>query len=281
MTKTDFWTDFWEDIKENPIYVIIILIAFLVAILGLLRVVLVEVLIAAVLIVLSSIVSLLFILHSSIRKFQKQLKSPTIGDILKPFHEMEGEIRLNIHTDSEIWLLSRTGQGWCNNFKEELINSLNSTNNNKARFLLLDPNNGALKMIEKSGLKPWNKFNHVDNRLWYSKLEAIDFLNHLKNNRENQIDLKVIDHLPAWTLIIINPSKRTNESIIYVELATYNASPEERPTFKVTSQDTEYFNLFIKQFEIMWEKARSWEIIENVDNPKKDLKRLSQQTDYA
>lgn len=245
------------------------MIALLIAILGFFKVVSVEVVTSAVLLVLSSIVPLLIILHSSIRIFQKQLKSPNIGDILKPFHEMQDEIRSNIHADSEIWLLSRTGQGWCKNFKEELIISLNSTNSNKARFLLLDPNNGALKMIEKSGLKPWNKFNHVDNRLWNSKLEAIDFLNHLKNHCEHQIDLKVIDHLPAWTLIIINPSKITNESIIYVELATYNASPVNRPTFKVTPDDTEYFDLFIDQFKIMWKKAESWKIIEKVDNSKK------------
>lgn len=94
----------WEFIKkpESMPYVINILIALLVAILGFLKVISVEVLIAAVLLVLSSIVSLLIILHSSISEFQKDLKTPGIKKNFKPFHEMRNDIRYSISKTDEI-----------------------------------------------------------------------------------------------------------------------------------------------------------------------------------
>lgn len=245
----------WKVIKkpENIPYVIIILIASFVAILGLIGVVEVQTLTAAVLLVLVSIAWLLIILHSSIREFQKQWKSPNIGEILKPFQEMEGEIRSKIGTADEIWLLSRTGRGWWNNFNDEFKKVP------KARFLFLDPDNAALEMVVKSALEPWDNFEYNPNALWAMKDQAIRFLNYLKSNTGDKIDLKVIDHLPAWTLLIANPNKTTKESIIYVELAPYHASPTKRPVFKVTLQDIEYFILFKKdEFERMWEKARPW-----------------------
>lgn len=90
------------------------------------------------------------------------------------------------------------------------------------------------------------------------KKSAEQFLNKLKEDYGNETDLRVIDYLPAWTLIIINPNKRNEDSVIYVELATYNADAEERPTFKVTSDEKKYFNEFLNEFNDMLRDSRPW-----------------------
>ena len=249
---------FWEFIKKPEIipYDITILIAVLVAALGFLKIVEVEILIAAVLIVLASIASLLIISHKVMIQFQDQADNPNISKILLTFGKLEKDVHLDISAADEIWLLSRTGRGWWKNFEDDFKNGLNRKN---IRFLFLDPNNAALEMVVKSDLEPWNKFDYNPNKLWAEKDESINFLNHLQEEYNDEINLKVIDHLPAWSLLIINPNKISKETKIYVELASYHASATNRPVFKVTLQDIEYFILFKKdEFERMWEKARPW-----------------------
>jgi hypothetical protein len=261
MTKTEFW----KDIKrlENLFYIFNIFILIIITILNVFKFVSVEVLISTVSYVLSSTILLLVILHNSVRKFQEQWKSPGIGDIFKRFRTMEDEIRLNINNADEIWLLSRTGGGWFNNFDQELngvINNNNNNNNHTTRLLLLDPDNGALRMVRNACGTPLNNFEFSPGNLWANAQVARDNLNHMRHAFAERIDLRVIDHLPAWTLLIINPSRNNSETIIYVELATYTSNPRQRPIFKVTRQDMEYFDLFIDEFENMWENAKPWRI---------------------
>ena len=114
-------------------------------------------------------------------------------------------------------------------------------------------------MVVKSDLEEWDKFDYNRNKLWAKKEESINFLNHLQEEYNDEINLKVIDHLPAWSLLITNPNKISKETKIYVELASYHASATNRLVFKVTLQDIGYFNLFKKdEFERMWEKAKPW-----------------------
>jgi len=252
------WRFFME--PGNIPYLITILIALAVAVLPffLKEDIEIKILMSAVLLVLSAITGSLLFLQNVLKRFENRLDDPTIGEVLQPFHELEGEIRSSIKNADEIWLLSRTGQGWWNNFNNEFMGSLNRNNGrNKAKFLFLDPNNGALEMIVKSGLPQWNKFTYDHKNLWANNSKT--FLDHLKKEYGDKIDLKVIDHFFAWTLIIINPHSKTQTPIIYGELATYHASPMNRPVFKVTLQDAKYFNLFKKdEFERMWGNAREW-----------------------
>jgi hypothetical protein len=94
------------------------------------------------------------------------------------------------------------------------------------------------------------------------RTQELGFFNWLVDERDNKgmtLSLKVIDHLPAWTLVMINPSSRDDSSIIYVEVTTYRADWESRPIFKVKPQDTGFFNRLLGEYEDMWKAAREWE----------------------
>ena len=246
MTKTDYW----EDIKrlENIFYIINIFVLIIITILNHLNIVSDKVLMSAVSIVLSATILLLGIFHNSVRKFQEQCKSPGIGNIFKPFHEMRDEIKLSIMNADEIWLLTRTGQRFVNEtFKDQFDYIIKR--DKKVCFLFLNPDDDALKMVAK----PLGR-NSIN-----EKKSAEVFLNELKSRyNNNTINLNVIDYLSAWTLIIINPNKKIRESVIYVELATYHADAEDRPTFKVASDQEKYFKKFIREFEEMWKASSQW-----------------------
>lgn len=192
--------------------------------------------------------------QSKIQYKLDQLEHPNISKVIQTFGDLEKDIRSDISAADEIWLLSRTGRGWWTNFNEQFTNG---SNKKKMCFLFLDPDGAALQMVVNSDLEPWDKFGYNHNKLWAKKEESINFLNHLKENYK--IDLKVIDHLPAWSLLVINPNNRSKESKIYVELAPFHASAMNRPIFKVGFDDTKRFNLFKKdEFEKMWKRATPW-----------------------
>lgn len=251
---------------ENLSYTVTILIAVVVGILGILRVVPIEVLIAAVVLVLGTITWILVVFHSSVRNFQQELENPRLEKVIRPFSELETDelLRMQIKDAKEIWLLSRTGQGIVGiTFREELdfvIMNARDYNTPRIRLLFLDPQtdkNSALTMVAQVQEK------FAISKEWVIRVNterAQCFLDYLKTTYGSRIELKVIDYLPAWTLLIINPHSRDANSIAYVELATYEANERTRPTLKITPADIKYFDMFIKEFNKMSDAARPWEL---------------------
>ena len=202
-----------------------------------------------ILIVLSLISWFLLTFNNSIIKLHDRVDSTKISDLFYSFGNLEAELHTVIREADEIWLLSRTGRGWWKRFKEEFLSKKNCVN-----FLFLDPRNCALEMALKSSKVEWE-----DNPYIIVKQNCVKFLNHLSEKYENEnFKIKVIDHLPAWTLLIINPNKKNRHSLIYAELATYRAPSRERPVFKINFQDIDCFEFFLKEFRIMWREAKEW-----------------------
>lgn len=116
-------------------------------------------------------------------------------------------------------------------------------------------------MVVNSDLELW-EMNDGSINLEVEKKKSKGLLDNLRDNYSH-IDLRIIDHLPAWSLLIINPNNlnnRSEESKIYVELAPYHAGVSNRPILKVGLDDTELFKLFMKdEFENMWKKATPWQ----------------------
>ena len=249
--KKKEWKFFFK--PENIPYGITILAAIGVAILGLIGKVGSSIINTTILFVLTSITSLLLVSHIVITRLNDQLKDPPIVKILKPYNEIEHELKNRLNSAEEVWLLSRTGRGFLErNFKNEFDNIINK---GKARFLFINPKNGALKMLENTVDVP-----HIKEELRFSHQKGyIGFLNLLSPKCGNGNKLKVIDHLPAWTLIIFNPSKRNEQSVIFVELGKYRSEYKYRPAFKITLHDGEYFDRFLSEFNEMWKDAKDWQ----------------------
>lgn len=264
---------FWEFIKkpQNMFALFVFLI-----ILGLVFLQIISVfefgsekLVYVIITVLGIIGLLLLALHYALHEFQNQfqleqsliqskldqLEHPNLCKVLQTFGDLEEDIKSDITAADEIWLLSRTGRGWWTKFYDQFTNG---PNEKKMCFLFLDPNGAALQMVVNSDLEPWEE-NYDPNNLEAEKEKSKRLLYNLRTNYRSIIDLRVIDHLPAWSLLIINPNNRSKESKIYVELAPYHAGVSDRPILKVGFDDTELFNLFMKdEFEKMWERATPW-----------------------
>jgi hypothetical protein len=57
---------------------------------------------------------------------------------------------------------------------------------------------------------------------------------------------------------MINPKKKDDKSVIYVEFATYRAGSRSRPVLKVNPKSLEYYDRFVDEFEEMWKVSKLW-----------------------
>jgi len=112
---------------------------------------------------------------------------------------------------------------------------------------------GALKMVATTAV--WDKPDEL-NRLKNNLEGFVSRLRYIQSEMGMQkLDVHLLDYLPAWTLILINPTR--SDAIAYVEMATYRAHPRKRPTFIVEcSQDNPLFSLFRDEYEQMWKNAQ-------------------------
>ncbi len=245
---------------ENLFYAIPVLTGLVIAILGFFNKIGSNGVNIAILLVLTSITSLLLVSHIVMTKLKDHLEDPVISKILKPYEKMIEEIRSCLKSADEIWLLTRTGQSF---IEYEYVNEFEKIiKKGRGCFLFLNPENGALKMVANTVKEELKELSAIRNNPEFYK----KYLNSLIKRSNNEIKLKVIDHLPAWTLVIINPRKMDEDSVIYVELATYRAKHKGRPAFKLTHRDGEYFNMFLNEFDEMWESAEDWTLREDVNN---------------
>jgi len=237
---------------ENLTYVFFITLSIIIAIFDIFGMVDLEIVTTTILVVLSALLALMMITNQNMSRMQGKLQE-SVDDFFQSFDELSDELKDAMKSAEEIWLLSRTGRGWWKNYRYEIENIL--TRKRQNRFLFINPQNGALKMVERTSRSEWSPTSNFS--AYRSHVEG--FLNWLsENNSQNSYTLKVIDHLPACTLIILNPNKKNNRSVIYVELSNYNSGSKTRPVFKIKPQDTEYFSEFIEEFEKMWQDAKTW-----------------------
>lgn len=95
------------------------------------------------------------------------------------------------------------------------------------------------------------------------KSEVLYFITRLEHMqgilRLEKLRVRLIDYLPAWSLIFVNPTK--DNGVVYVELATYRSHPSRRPSFAVRRNvDYELFQQLYVDFEQMWQDAiPAWE----------------------
>lgn len=253
----------WTDIREgkNVELYFTILICLAVVVLSMSDVVDLKTVTSAILAVLSlEAVSLLTnrrieqSLKESMEKVLEHQHRPRLSTALVPFSRGMQELSRRLMQADEAWILSRTCRRLWGDYQEELQAV---AKRGGLRLLFLDPDNGALDMVARSAI--WQQPGD-DERI---KTDVRHLINHLEYVQAklhlNELAVRLIDYLPAWTLILINPRK--NDGIIWVELATYRSHPRKRPSFVVEcSLDNDLFGQFRAEFEQMWQDAHpAWE----------------------
>jgi hypothetical protein len=137
------------------------------------------------------------------------------------------------------------------------------------RLMLVDPRNGALQMMadntelarlhEISGQFtriPENSNNRLD-RLRGQVQDFVEYITHMsKQVGKGRLALRIINYLPAHTLVIING--KSEQGIIFVELGTFRSNGRSRPTFCLfKAKDKQLFDLYYDEFLAMWDCAHS------------------------
>jgi hypothetical protein len=204
---------------------------------------------SGILLALSGVTKLLLSTHNVIRCLQERLEHPDIDENIRPFNDFHEEILERIEHADEIWLLSRTGRGWWKYYFEEFFER-SGNNIIPLRFLFIDPDSPAVTMIKEGSVPEWEDPN------CYSLENSMrNFLDMLKRNMRIT-PLKVMNYLPPWTMLIINPNKRNKHSAIYVELGRYGADHLNRDTFKIRPGVSSTFDTYIQEYNNIWDHPR-------------------------
>ena len=251
----------WTFVKKNFDIVLVMGTALVVCVLDLLNVVKLEIIAAAILMVLSlTAFSLLknraagSHLQQTAETILDHLQKPSADRILLPHGKWVDEIDQRLGLAKEVWILSRTCIRLWWDYQDQFMKLL-SDGQHVVRLMLIDPDDGAVKMMVENS----RGFGHFDA---FSQLQA-DIKAFLAQQawlcsqpNGKSLQVRTIDYLPAWTLIMIDP--RSDTGIIYVELGTYCANSRKRPTFSLlASRDTQLYRLFREEYETMWSHAQA------------------------
>ncbi len=195
-------------------------------------------------------------------------KSPQLDEIFDDFGYLDnnGIIQESLKNAKEIWLLTRTGYGWLNRYPEIMDTIFPQKGNNLV--LVIDTENGALKMSHQSSKEEISIFNAFPSDYPSYQIKVKTTYSKLFRKYREYMDLRVIEHYPAFTLLIIN--SKNGSSIIYVELAKFKASASNRPVLTVTEKDARIFKYFINEFQDMWEKAQQWRLLLSIEITHRD-----------
>lgn len=255
--ETKFFQKLWENARQDMVEYLTILICSVVIIFSVFDVVDLKIVTEAILaVLLIQAYSLLKNHHiekelkQSLKELMNQQNQSRLSDTIIPFGDRVQEINRGLTQADEVWILSRTCQRLWVDYQDELQNI---ARRNGLKLLLLDPSNGAFNMIEKSTI--WQQPGDGDRH----KIEVSHFVSRLDCVRKtlelNNFEMRVIDYLPAWTLILINP--RRNDGVVYVEMATYRAHSRKRPSFVLNCDlDNHLYDQFRNEFEQMWDDAK-------------------------
>jgi hypothetical protein len=266
-------TRLWTFLRRNWDTILTMLIAAPIAILSYFQTVESQVVSTTILSVLFLIACGLLVnretnnrLQQTTEKVWDRMQKPPTEDIIIPYRKWMEDIENHLNTAREVWILSRTCTRFWEDFNDQLRELLDRQGS--LRLLLVDPRNGALRMIantielaraqELSGHFTRVTIADGSNRLFQLRSRVEDFVYHMatisKQVGDGRLALRMIDYLPAHTLVIINGS--SEHGIIFIELGTFHANGRNRPTFSLLkSKDKLLFNLYHEEFRAMWDSA--------------------------
>jgi hypothetical protein len=263
----------WNFLKKNWDIILTMLIAAAIAILSFFQSVEPQVVSAAILSVLFLIACSLLVnretnsrLQSTTEKILERMRTPPIEDVLVPYKTWMDDIEASLASAKEVWILSRT----CTRLWEDYQVQLQGILKNKGaiRLLLVNPHNGASEMIANStemdrrleinGIFLKQMPTDYNNRLVQLRAQVEDFVGYISNVSEQigneHLALRMIEYLPAYTLVIINGGSEKGK--IFVALGTFRSNSRSRPMFSLCKlRDKRLFTLYYEEFKAMWDAA--------------------------
>jgi len=119
------------------------------------------------------------------------------------------------------------------------------------RFLLVKPESSAVAM----SLLRYNLDSTQDNinHDIESVLRKLAYIG-ISSNAIDRIEVRVIDFMPPYTMISINPLSSNGK--MYVLLSSIRTPTRQTPSFQISAEkDKSYFDFFVDQFEKAWKEG--------------------------
>ena len=129
---------------------------------------------------------------------------------------------------------------------DDKLNKDNFPNIKEIKILLMDPNGSAVNLAEYRARKSLRNL-YIENSL---------IVQNLVSKNPNKILFSVIDFLPPYNIIVINPDMPSGE--MFVRLSAWQTSVTDRPVIHFNiNENQELFDFFIRQFNIMWDEVNN------------------------
>jgi len=126
------------------------------------------------------------------------------------------------------------------------------TGNLSMKFLLMEPRGNSVKVAAFREDRPVKD-------VMDTYIRNIAIVNDLVQKSIGKFECKVIDYLPPYNIIAINPHLPSGR--IFVHLAAWRVGTTGRPLFELSKQkDQKWFEYFDKQFGDMWKVSSEYSV---------------------
>lgn len=123
------------------------------------------------------------------------------------------------------------------------------------KFILLNPNCISTELVAKNIVYEIN-----DVKTYTSNINnTINSLQQLKNKYPDKIEIKTVEFLPAYSLLITDSEKESG--IVRLELYTQQVPTRNRPQLVLMkNREPKWYNFFVNQFDKLWESSTAKKI---------------------
>lgn len=246
----------WQDIRngQNLDIYITASLSLVIAIFGVIGIANQSIVSAAILAVLALLLSHLLVARNQNEQIQATLSKLKINQSLSA-----SQLMTNGDDISEIIQLLRQSKQayfWGTTFtthipllQQDL--ELGIASGLEAKFLLVQPSSNALKMAAFRGKDLSESDLNNDLLRNIRRLDSIAI-----SSTVGKLEIKVIDYLAPYVMYVFDPHLSSGQ--IIMRLSTLRVPDTMRPIIKITrSQDLEWFNFYVEQFETAWQMAVS------------------------
>ncbi len=116
----------------------------------------------------------------------------------------------------------------------------------------MDPKGNSAKVAAFRANRPINDVMDAYTR-------NLSIVSNLARKSNSKFEYKVIDYLPPYNIIAINPHLPSGR--IFVHLAAWRVGTSGRPLFELSRQkDQKWFEYFDKQFGEMWKASSEYSL---------------------
>ncbi|GAB4377370.1 MAG: hypothetical protein Kow00121_26620 [Elainellaceae cyanobacterium] len=245
----------FDNIYQNLDFYTTVILAVLIAILGLVGVVNQAVISSAILATLSLVsYSLIKNRHQDEEikskllelNAREQLSEIFFSEDFNPYDLRESIIQSNEAVFFGL-TFTQTIQALSPSFEQALRQNL------KIRFLLIEGKSSASVMAAFRN-KLRRTPDKVDRLVEDTLIRLAEVSNSVSGFKGN-LEVRVVDYLPSWTLVAINPYE--TDGWMWIRLTTFRVSNDRRPGFRLSRKnDSKWFSSFLEQFEAIWQESK-------------------------